>query len=144
VRWRDAPLRAADHVEAWLLHLALCAAAPAGVALRTRWLARDAELAFVPCADARSRLAELLALYRRGLCEPLRFFPRSAREYMASGLPGARRAWHATPHQPFAEGADAAYRLALRGIDDPLDAEFEALAHAVFTPLLAHLQDAPQ
>lgn len=144
LRWRDGPAGAGDYLDAWLQHLALCAAAPDGVALRTRWLAADGEFAFEACRDAAARLNELLALYRRGLAQPLRFYPRSAWQYMDAGLQAAHRAWHPTVHQPLAEGADPAYRLALRGVDDPLDAEFEGLARAVFEPLLDHLQDTPR
>ena len=41
LRWRDGEARATDYLDAWLAHLALCATAPAGVALRTRWLGAD-------------------------------------------------------------------------------------------------------
>ena len=142
LRWRFGSARAGDYLDAWLQHLALCAAAPAGVALRTRWLHADGEFAFSPCAAASVRLAELLALYRRGLCAPLHFYPRAAWELLAQGPSAARRSWHASEHNPFAEEADPAYRLALRGVAEPLDAEFEALAAAVFGPLREHLQEA--
>ena len=142
LRWRDAPAGPADYLDAWLQHLALCAAAPAGVALRTRWLASDGEFTFTACNDAAARLRELLALYRSGLARPLHFFVRSAWQYVDTGLRAARSAWHPTLYQPFAEGADPAYRLALRGVDDPLDAGFVALADAVLGPLREHLQDA--
>ena len=58
-------------------------------------------------------------------------------------MPAARNAWQVTPYHPYAEGADPAYMLALRGVDEPLDDEFQRLAHAVFDPLLAHLQEPP-
>jgi len=142
LRWRLGPARASDYLDAWLQHLALCAAAPAGVALRTRWLSSDGEFGFLPCTDAAARLAELLALYRRGLSEPLHFYPRAAWELLTQGLGTARRSWRAGEHNRFAEEADPAYRLALRGVAEPLDAEFETLAAAVFGPLREHLQEA--
>src|SRR5574337_942283 len=145
VRHRYDDLRASDHLEAWLQHLFLCAAAPAGVAPRTVWHGRDKALVLAPCEEARARLGELLALYRRGLAEPLRFFPRSAWAYSeAERLGDARKVWHNSQHPEWGEGAHPAYRLALRGMDDPLDAEFEALAVAVFRPLRRHvLEPAP-
>jgi len=142
LRWRFGSAHAGDYLDAWLQHLALCAAAPAGVALRTRWYHADGEFGFSPCADAAARLAELLALYRRGLSEPLHFYPRTAWQYLDHGLAAAHRAWRASEHNRFADEADPAYRLALRGVAEPLDAEFEALAAAVLGPLREHLQEA--
>jgi exodeoxyribonuclease V gamma subunit len=142
LRWRFGTARAGDYLDAWLQHLALCAAAPAGVALRTRWLHADGEFGFLPCAEAGARLVELLALYRQGLSEPLHFYPRTSWEFVERGLPAAQRAWRASDHNRFAEEADPAYRLALRGVVEPLDARFEALAMAVFGPLREHLREA--
>ncbi len=141
--WRYAPLRAADRLSAWLLHLVLCASqdsvdAPAA-APHTLLLSTDAPLHLpaLPPARARALLGELVALVRRGLRAPLHFFPRSAWAWVEAGgdLAAAQRAWRVSPQQPFGESADAAYRLALRGCGDPLDAEFEALAQQVFGPL---------
>ena len=44
--------------------------------------------------------------------------------------------WQSTSFRPYGEDRDPAYRLALRGIDLPLDDEFVACATAVFAPLL--------
>jgi exodeoxyribonuclease V gamma subunit len=88
-------------------------------------------------------LAALLALYRQGLCAPLPFFPKSAWKYVVSGgnLGQARAVWASTRDRPWGEDGDPAYRLALRGTGDPLDARFMEVARAVFEPLLAHLED---
>ena len=141
-RWRHGPTRPSDYLAAWLQHLALCAAAPPGVALRTRWLSSDGEFSFEPCGDAATRLRELLALYRRGLQQPLQFYARAGLALVERGLDAARAEWWPSTHRPFAEGADPAYQLALRGIEDPLDAPFQHTARAVWLPLLQHLQDA--
>ncbi len=53
----------------------------------------------------------------------------------------ARNAWESTRSRPYGEDRDPAYRLALRGIEDPLDAEFVECATTVFAPLLAVLDD---
>jgi len=44
---------------------------------------------------------------------------------------------------PYARGEKdhASYRLALRGVADPLDERFDASARAVFEPLLACIVD---
>ena len=55
------------------------------------------------------------------------------------GRSAAQGAWLSTPERDFGEGADPAYRLALRGVVDPLDADFDALASAVFEPLQEQL-----
>ena len=130
---------AADHLQAWLQHLALCALAPGGVARRTHWVARDGAFGFDPVADAAARLRELVALYRRGLCEPLRFFPRSAWALLTQSEAAARSTWQR--YGGGGEHDDAAYRLALRGVEEPLDAGFVALAHTVYDPLLEHLAE---
>ena len=60
-------------------------------------------------------------------------------------MAAARSEWEPTTHKPWAEGADEAWRLALRGRADPLRdglADFHAVAHAVLDPLVAHLRDA--
>lgn len=142
VRYRYDELRATDRISAWLHHLLLCAGAPAGVAPVTVWHARDTVLRFKPCADPGAVLQTLVQLYRRGLCEPLAFFPKTAWAYVDGNdrLSAALQAWQVSPHRPHAEGADAAYRLALRGRPDPLGdglAEFRACAHAVYDPLRA-------
>ena len=125
---------------AWLQHLALCAARPDGVAARTRWLSSDGEFSLAACDDAAAQLQQLLALYRHGLSEPLHFYPRTSWAFQQSGHSAARAAWQSAA-TAWAEGDDPAYRLALRGVDDPLDEPFEALARAVYEPLQAVLQD---
>jgi exodeoxyribonuclease V gamma subunit len=139
LRWRYGPTRAGDRLAAWLQHLALCAACPDGVALRTRWLSSDGEFSLEPCNDASAVLRNLLALYRQGLREPLHFYPRSGWEFQRKGPGAARAAWQTA--RGHSEGDDPAYRLALRGVDTPLDARFEALARAVYAPLQALLRD---
>ena len=76
---------------------------------------------------------------------PLHFYPRAASAYVASNgtLAEARRVWHSHPQHPYGEDRDPAYRLALRGVADPLDAEFEDTARAVFGPLYADLTPEP-
>lgn len=145
VRHRYGDPRPADHVAAWIAHLALCAAAPSGVAGRTRWIGRGAGFAFVPVDDPLVLLAQLLALFDRGRAAPLPFFPKTAWAWLSNGESDylARSAWVATARRPFAEQADAWNRLALRGGADPLDEgfdDFAAVSKAVLGPLMAHLE----
>ncbi|MDH4391824.1 MAG: exodeoxyribonuclease V subunit gamma [Aquabacterium sp.] len=138
--------RPADHLAAWLDHLALCACAPAGVAGRTRWLGRGAHFGFQPVDDPLPLLQALLGLFVQGQRQPLAFFPKTAWAWMAANrsLGAARAAWLASARRPFAEQADAAHRLVQRGRPDPLEgglADFEAVSAAVLAPLFAHLDD---
>jgi exodeoxyribonuclease V gamma subunit len=146
VRHRYDDLRAADRLDAWLQHLMLCAAAPAGVAQRTVWCARDGPMQLGPCTEPQQVLQTLLGLYAQGLCEPLPLFPKTAWAYVDAkdSVSAAAGAWLPSPRNPWAEGGDAAVRLALRGRPDPLGAgldKFHACAHAVFDPLRACLED---
>jgi exodeoxyribonuclease V gamma subunit len=141
VRWRCDERRATDVLEAWLHHLALCAEAPPGVQPCTRWLAKFDELRFVAPADPRGILESLLEIYRGGLSKPVHFFPKAAWAYKDNkdSLAKARSKWIAAHHSGHGEQTDAAYRLALRGLGDPLDGEFKTLADTVFGPALAQL-----
>ena len=142
VRWRCDERRPTDVLEAWLHHLALCADPPGGVQPCTRWLAKFDELRFVAPSDPRGILRSLLEIYRSGLSEPVHFFPKAAWAYKDNkdSLSKARSQWTPSHHNGHGEQTDAAYRLALRGLGDPLDDEFSKLADAVFGPVLAHLQ----
>ncbi len=145
VRWRAAPLQPRDRIDAWLHHLWLNANPPPGGAPPTRWIALDGTLLLRPLAQpeaARAQLAALLRLARRGLMEPLPFFPKAAWAFIdADGdVKAARAAFEPSRHHPHAEGADAAIRLVWRGRSDLLGDDFAALARAVFGPLREHAE----
>jgi exodeoxyribonuclease V gamma subunit len=75
---------------------------------------------------------------------PLHFYPKSAWAYVEGGqnIGAAQRTWHGGRHTAFGEASDPAYRLALRGLAEPLDEEFYALAETVFAPMMTYLEDA--
>jgi len=137
VRWRYDNLRAGDMLAAWIPHLALCTAPPAGVKPQTLWLSLDAPLRLDLPEQPAELLRDLVRLYRRGLCEPIEFYPKTAWSYVENGesMVTAALAWTPTKDRPFAEGADPAYRLALRGRGDALSGEFAELAVRVFGPV---------
>jgi exodeoxyribonuclease V gamma subunit len=152
-------------LDAWVHHLALVCAAPAGVAPISRLLGR-ASNGTAPTArrwaDVSAPAAELerlLALYRRGCCEPLAFFPKSAL-VLAEKLQGADAADSAARSSAvaaarrelfsdwggFAEARTPAVRQVF-GERDPLADEgtFIALALAVWSPELeAGQQEEPR
>ena len=134
--YRFAECKPKDLLDAWVRHLVLNALRPVGVATVTRWHLQDKTLQFRPISEARALITALLELHWTGLKRPLHFFPASAYAYMRKerNLEAARRAWRSDRAR--GEDADPYFRLAFRGYD-PLDAEFEALAAAVFEPLLA-------
>jgi exodeoxyribonuclease V gamma subunit len=115
------------------------------VAPHTRWLSGDIEHVFRPVAQpqAHELLTELLRLYRRGLCEPLPFFPRSSWALVDhdGSLAAARRTWAPRHDGRWSEGVDPWLSLALRGHPDPLGEDFVTLARAVLQPLREHLDE---
>jgi exodeoxyribonuclease V gamma subunit len=125
IRYRYDNARAGDYLQGWIAHLFLNAWAPAQVTPRTTWHSRDGQYVLPALDGARRRLETLLRLYRDGLHRPLHFFPKSAWEYMteSQSLSKAVAVWRTTRTRAFAEDRDAAYRLPLRGVDQPLDGE---------------------
>lgn len=150
VVWRYGDARAQnapanDVLAAWLDHLALCAAPPPGVECRTRCLLRNGEFMLhpLPVAEARAQIGKLLALYRAGLQEPLRFFPKSGWEYIRIHVregnedKANREAFKKWNDGDFSEKNHTAYQLALRGLraEEALDSVFRENTKTVFSAL---------
>lgn len=139
-RYRYADANCYDYLRAWIEHLALQSLALASqngsysFKANSYWHFRDRCLELPPIVDAQEQLISLLKRYRDGLSAPLRFFPKSAWAYISKGrsLAAASEAWYSSDYNAFGEGDDPAYQLALRGLDDPFDDEFEHHAEAVF------------
>jgi len=140
-----------DVLAAWLDHLALCAAPPAGVECRTRGLLRNGGFVLHPltAADARAHLGKLLSLYRAGLQEPLHFFPKSGWEYVCARAregnedKARKEAFRKWNDGDFPEKNHAAYQLALRGmrVEEVLDDAFRENAETVFGALRQVLEE---
>jgi exodeoxyribonuclease V gamma subunit len=111
--------------------------------METRWISRDGEYRLRRCEDPEAVLQELLSIYRRGLRTPAHFFPKSGFAYVTNqqNLSKAIAKWRSTRDRPWGEEEDPAYRLALRGVDDPLDEDFEQCAAAVFGPMMTCIED---
>ena len=141
VRSRYDDARVSDYLAGWIAHLFLCATLQKAVA--TRWHSRDGIYTLQPYPGARERLAELMALYREGLRQPLHFFPKSAWAYVTGDgdLGKAKAKWQNWKNPAFGESHDPAYRLALRGVPDALDGRFTELAERVLRPLHQHVTD---
>jgi exodeoxyribonuclease V gamma subunit len=150
VRYRAAKLKAKDRVQAWVAHLALQLAAPAGHPRVTIFHSTDATLRFQPIDNAGETLADLLRFYARGIRAPLPFFAETSWDFAArtdglkSGksdpLEAAGRVWLGGEFQR-GESADGWNQLAFRGVDDPLDATFQEIALAVLRPMFAAMDE---
>ncbi|MEP7208544.1 MAG: exodeoxyribonuclease V subunit gamma [Casimicrobiaceae bacterium] len=141
VRHRYDDVRAFDYLQGWIEHLFLNVMQAEDVTAATRWHSRNGCYTLPPVASARAHLQALVELYARGLRAPLHFFPKSAWKYASEGMAAARKAWTRTYGRWPGEDHHPAYRLCLRGVDDPLDDAFMANARRVFAPLLECIDD---
>jgi exodeoxyribonuclease V gamma subunit len=107
--------------------------------------------AFGPVPGAEQILEALLDIYRRGLLEPLPFFPESSRAFFEKlanrdgdephALAAARSHWRGSDYAP-GESENPYYRLCF-GDREPLQDDFKRLAVAVFKPLFEHGREIP-
>lgn len=124
----------------WVGHLALNAC---GGPADSYLLTHEQTVRLAPPPDAPARLADLLALARQGLCEPLPLLPDSALACMRAqtpqaGLNAARRAWEGNAYQSSPGERDHAdVQVAFRGREPLAEPAFVELARRVFGPLLA-------
>lgn len=136
VLYRYASPSAREYLNAWLAHLAYCAAEPEGPC-RTVWYGATERFAFTRVDAPLEQLAPLVALYMAGRRLPLRFFPKSAWAKANGGDSDALAAW--ISDRVRGESDDPALTIAWRGVDLALDDAFGAVAGVVFEPLIAHL-----
>ena len=141
--YRHGKLGGRQFVATWVRHLAMCAAAPAGVTPVSRFRDDEAVVTLLTLGPERARetLSGLLALYRGGLCEPLAFFPKCAWRYLLAeadgknALDGARQEWLGVEFRGIpGEGDDPWVALACRDGSGP-DECFPAMVGAVFAGL---------
>ena len=145
VHFRTAKLKAADHLRAWIEHLAL-GAQPERDPSETVLIGRDAVVTFGRVSSARAVLQTLCELFSEGLTRPLRFLPESGLAFVETERSGkgdpfkkASEKWKG-PYQknekPWGERDDV---FIARCFDaDSLDEPFAELARRIFGPLLEH------
>jgi exodeoxyribonuclease V gamma subunit len=147
--YRLAKTKVKDRIALWINHLLLNRVRPDGAAGESLWLGEECEIHILPVADADKRLRCLADIYWAGLSRIIPLFSESSYAYAAKyhkdanrevALKEARKAWEENEYTGRGEEADPYHRLAFRG-RDPLDAEFTALAEAVFLPLLSHQEE---
>ena len=108
---------------------------------------------FTPVPESKALLEDLLSLLRRGLEEPIHFFPDSSYEYAEhklnksgsdqSALAKAGLKWRGgdSPKKfTKVESDDPYYDLCFRRMN-PLDEEFKKIALKVFEPILAYSKE---
>ncbi len=137
VRWRCASIKGKDRLALWVEHLILNTLRPDGYPRESLLVCKDATLSLPPVHNAAELLADLIALYREGLCRPLHFFPQISWLYLSQGLDAAEARWNGSDHSPAPpESAHPAYALCYNG-QEVLDEEFIRLAERVYGPLRA-------
>ena len=163
LHFRCAKLKAADRIRLWVEHLAWQQwhaenpAAPGSPGRPASLLVgEDQTLRYRPVAAAGEVLSALLALYWRGLREPLPFFPRTALAFAKaerkasagtsrskkSPLEQAGPEWFGSERPEIrGESDDAWFHLCFRHEAEPLDDEFQQIARCVFGPMLAHTEE---
>ncbi|WPL15742.1 Exodeoxyribonuclease V gamma chain [Thiorhodovibrio winogradskyi] len=131
---RPAKLKPKDRLNAWVRHLVLCAAAPAGVKASTAYVAEDVTLMLDAVQDPVDQLADLLALYWEGLSRPVPFFPATSFAWCDQQTDEAvANSWDGG-YYAAGESQELAVRMAFRG-QDALADPFKALALRIYQPI---------
>ena len=150
---RYARQRIRDILTAWIHHLVLGCQAPPGYPQTSFLICKDSAITFDPVPANRALLEDLLNLFRRGLEEPIHFYPDTSYAYARhklvksasdpSALAKAVDRWqgderskkYSTP-----ESEDPYYNQCFRRMD-ALDDEFKEIALKVFEPILAYSRE---
>ncbi len=141
VRYRYRPKTHWACLPWWIEHLFLNACTPEVGTCLSVWHFTDKTLHIGPVKDAQALLSDLLKIYRRGLSQPLPFFPNTSWAFVESGgqMNKAREKWDTAYAGYEGESDDPYNRLAMRGNADPLAEEaFPDLARRVFGALVTY------
>jgi exodeoxyribonuclease V gamma subunit len=137
LRWRCANMKGRDRISLWCEHLILNTLKPAGYPRESRLVCTDLTLTLRPLDNAPELLADLLELYREGLCRPLHFFPQASWLYLTEGMAKAGDRWNGTDYSLSpAESSERSFALCFAG-QQVLDDEFAQLAERLYGPLRA-------
>jgi exodeoxyribonuclease V gamma subunit len=139
LRYRYATAKAGDFIAAWLQHLCLNILSPEGVELKTRHVARDASFCFLPADQPQTLLMAWISAWREGLSQPLAFYPGTSWEWVTTRKTSA---WGGNEKKP-GEALDIWRQLALRGREEPLGENFQAISQQLLLPLLQNLDPKP-
>ncbi len=100
LRWRCANMKGKDRLTLWCEHLLLNTLRPAGYPRESLLICTDLTLTLPPLENAPELLADLVELYREGLCRPLHFFPQSSWLYLKEGMAKAAERWNGSDYSP--------------------------------------------
>ncbi len=154
--YRLATIKPSDLIRAWVEHLFWNAAQRDPKQATSVLVGKDALWTLRPVADARSVLRELLTLYWSGLCQPLKFFPKTSfafadADFKALAKPPGKSTrtprecalaiWEGDDYLAQSESQDEYIALFFRE-SVPLDECFETTARTVFHPLLRNANTA--
>jgi exodeoxyribonuclease V gamma subunit len=130
-------MKGKDRLSLWCEHLVLNTLKPAGYPRESLLICKDLSLTLPPLENAPELLADLVGLYREGLCRPLHFFPQASWLYLKEGMTKAVDRWNGSDYSLSpAESSNPSLELCFRG-GDVLDEEFTQLAARVYGPLNA-------
>ncbi|MBU3894547.1 exodeoxyribonuclease V subunit gamma [Serratia rubidaea] len=155
LRWRPAALSAVDGILLWLEHLLYCCAGGQG---ESRMLGRKNSVwrfAALPAEAAQEQLAELVAGYQRGLCQPLMLLNKSGwawlsqcyqpenqvidwnEETQSKARGKLLQAWQGDQRIP-GEGEDPYVQRVLRQLDNDALAQILAETERYLLPVARH------
>ncbi len=145
LQFRYADVKPKDRLKIWVHHLVVNSLHAKSYPLQSILACKDADYRYDPVSDSGSVLKALLRIYRRGLTEPIHFFPRSSFAYAEAlyrkmkdpneALNAARKEWEGSDFGGMPESRDPYFRLCFKHTD-PLDDTFEVLAKEIFQPLM--------
>jgi exodeoxyribonuclease V gamma subunit len=146
IQVRYANQRTQDILRSWIYHLAFSEVHPQERDPTSLAIFKNTAWQFNPVDLPRKFLANLLEVFKRGLEEPLHFFPNASLEYVqqnqqkgkskTAALKMAQKKWLSTDYAR-GESDDPYYDICFKTID-PFDASFQKIARSVFEPLLAN------
>ncbi len=152
IKKRYGTARSKDLLISWLSHLVFCSLrAPeknrnfSGV---TFLVCKDSVRKFIPPENSYKILDDLITIFLRGVCEPVKLFPEASLEYATqvlqknkspeSALIFANRIWRGNEYKQ-GESENPYHRLcfgrsSLR-TESPLDEEFQEISETIFKPV---------
>ncbi len=154
VRYRPARIKIKDRLQIWLDQLLLHLQSPKNFPLQAILIGKGApnkpseRLISERIETPQRYLSELLTFYKKGLQEPLAFFPESANAYMKEWVKGnadkardkARAAWYGD-YNPGEIEKNAYFKRCFAHLDLIEEMDFEQNTLTILEPLFAHQKD---